>query len=191
MMTSTRAVALALAVSACALAGCGTRTPQPAPSPAPSTTPAPKTSSPSGVPIRIVTQGGNGQYTDIVQTVKGRKVYTIRALSSSSERSGPGNGIVTLEQPHVTFIDKTGTATIADAPKAHLTERDNNIVMTGGVRATTSSGSVMTCDVLTYNGKTQRLRGDGNVKLYGSNGVEMDGNHLDGDVRLQEVKITR
>ncbi|HTJ28096.1 MAG TPA: LPS export ABC transporter periplasmic protein LptC [Candidatus Limnocylindria bacterium] len=185
-MTPLRAVPLLLAA---ALAACGGRAPHASsPSPAPA---AAAPSTPTAVPIRIVTQGGHGQYTDIVQSVKGRKVYTIRALSSSSERTSAGSGIVTLEQPHVTFIDKSGAATIADAPKAHLTERDNNVVMTGGVHATTSTGSVMTCDVLTYNGKTERLRGDGNVHLYGPNGLEMDGNHLDGDVRLQEVKITQ
>lgn len=155
-----------------------------------SATPVP---APSGtaVPIRIVTQGGDGKYTNVVQTVRGRKVYTIRALSSEGEQTGSGNAVATLEQPHVTFVDKSGTATIADAPKAHLTERDKNIVMTGGVHATTSNGSVMTCDVLTYNGQTERLHGDGHCRIVGSNGVEMTGNHVDGDVRLQEVKITQ
>jgi hypothetical protein len=174
---------------AAALAACGGPShPQAASSPSP---PAAPPSTPAAVPIRIVTRGGDGQYTDIVQSVKGRRVYMIRALSSSSERTGAGSGIVMLEEPHVTFIDKTGAKTFADAPKAHLTERDNNVVMTGGVHARTSSGSVMTCDVLTYNGKTERLHGDGNVHLYGPNGLEMDGNHVDGDVRLQEVKITQ
>jgi LPS export ABC transporter protein LptC len=185
-VTALRAVLLGLATAT--LAACARHAPPPA-SPAPAHPAAPAT--PPSVPIRIETHGGNGQYTDIVQTVKGRKVYTIRALSSSSVRTGAGSGLVTLEQPHVTFIDKTGATTIADAPKAHLTERDNNVVMTGGVHATTSTGSVMTCDVLTYNGKTERLRGDGNVHLYGPNGLEMAGNHIDGDVRLQEVKITQ
>jgi LPS export ABC transporter protein LptC len=177
--------ALALAAFAAFLAGCGAKHP-----PSASATAAPKATG-TAIPIRIVTQGGDGRYTNIVQTVKGRKVYTIRALSSESEQTGAGNAVATLEQPHVTFVDKSGTATIADAPKAHVTGQDKNVVMTGGVHAMTSSGSVMTCDVLTYNGQTERLHGDGHCRLVGSNGVEMTGNHVDGDVRLQEVKITQ
>jgi LPS export ABC transporter protein LptC len=179
--------ALWLAAIVAALAGCGGQTKQTASG---AVTPAP-TASGTAIPIRIVTQGGDGRYTNIVQTVKGRKVYTIRALSSEGEQTGAGNSIATLEQPHVTFVDKSGTATIADAPKAHVTGQDKNIVMTGGVHAMTSSGSVMTCDVLTYNGQNERLHGDGHCRLVGSNGVEMTGNHIDGDVRLQEVKITQ
>lgn len=175
------------AALACLLAGCGGHGKQPA---AGSATAVP-TATGTAIPIRIVTQGGDGRYTNIVQTVKGRKVYTIRALSSEGEQTGAGNSVATLEQPHVTFVDKSGTATIADAPKAHITGQDKNVVMTGGVRATTSSGSVMTCDVLTYNGQTERLHGDGHCRLVGSNGVEMTGNHIDGDARLQEVKITQ
>jgi LPS export ABC transporter protein LptC len=178
---------LCLAVLAGVLAGCGSHAKQPASG---STTPTPRASG-TAIPIRIVTQGGDGRYTNIVQTVKGRRVYTIRALSSEGEQTGAGNSVATLEQPHVTFVDKSGTATIADAPKAHITGQDKNVVMTGGVHATTSNGSVMTCDVLTYNGQTERLHGDGHCRLVGPNGVEMTGNHIDGDARLQEVKITQ
>jgi LPS export ABC transporter protein LptC len=177
-------------------AGCA-HGPAPSASPAPATSgagpaaakPAPSASE-TAVPIRVVTQGGSGKYVTIVQSVRGRKVYTVRALSSVAQRGPSGDTVATLEQPHVTFVDRAGASTVADAPKAQVTERDKSVVMTGGVRATTSGGNVLTCDELTYNGSTERLRGEGHVKLSSPNGFELGGDHLAGDVRLQDVKIT-
>lgn len=160
----------------------------PATSPAPGATPAATGATP--VPIHVETRGGNGQYVTIVETVHGRKVYTIRALSGNMQRSGTNEATGELEQPHVTFHDKGGTTTIADAPKAHITERDKTVVMTGGVHAHTSGGSVLTCDALTYNGNTERFHGEGNVRLTAPNGLALGGQHLDGDVKLQDVNVT-
>ncbi len=179
--------ALGLAVSA--LFGCGHQAAGPASSPTASAVPAPSPSE-SELPIRVVTQGGKGRYVTIVQSVRGRKVYTIRALSSVGERSTSGDAVARLVQPHVIFVDRAGARTIADAPKAQVTERDKSVVMTGGVRATTSGGNVLTCDVLTYEGATETLRGEGHVRLASPNGLELGGDHLTGDVRLQNVKIT-
>ncbi len=147
---------------------------------------------PSGtpVPIRIETQGGAGQYVTIVQTLHGRKLYTIRALSTDVQSAGTNEGTGVLDQPHVTFVDRTGTSTIADAPKAHLIERDKTVVMTGGVHAHTSTGSVLTCDTLTYNGTSERFHGEGHVELASADGMHLSGQHLDGDTRLQEVVVS-
>lgn len=180
--------ALGLALAA-VLAGCGRPPAQPAASPGPTASPAPSASA-TALPLRVVTQGGSGKYVTIVQSVRGRKVYTVRALSSVAERSPSGQTVATLEQPHVTFVDRTGGTTVADAPKAQVTERDKSVVMTGGVRATTSQGNVLTCDQLTYSGSSERLRGEGHVRLVSPNGFELGGDHLAGDVRLQNVKIT-
>jgi LPS export ABC transporter protein LptC len=147
-------------------------------------------STPTTVPIHVETRGGNGQYVTIVESLHGRKVYTIRALSGVAQRYGTEQGRGELEQPHVTFVDKSGTTTIADAPKARVFERDKTVVMSGGVHAHTSSGSVLTCDTLTYNGRTERFRGEGNVQLSAPNGLQLGGQHLDGDVKLQDVRVT-
>lgn len=183
-------------VLAAGLAGCA-RGPAPSSSPAPvasSSPPAAASPGPSAsataLPLRVVTQGGSGKYVTIVQSVRGRKVYTVRALSSVAERSPSGQTVASLEQPHVTFVDRAGGTTVADAPKAQVTERDKSVVMTGGVRATTSQGNVLTCDQLTYSGSSERLRGEGHVRLVSPNGFELGGDHLAGDVRLQNVKIT-
>jgi LPS export ABC transporter protein LptC len=159
-------------------------------SPSPGRSPAAPGPSATQVPIRVETHGTNGQYIRIVETVHGRKAYTIRALSSVAERFGTNQATGTFEQPHVTFFDKTGKTTIADAPKAHIAERDKSVVMTGGVHAYTSDGSILTCDTLTYNGNTERFHGEGNVRLTARDGFHLDGQHLDGDVRLENVRVT-
>jgi hypothetical protein len=182
-----------------ALAGCGPRrAPAPSPGPphaaagaaSPAATAGAASPAATAVPIRIETRGGPGQYVTIVQTVRGRKLYTIRALATDVQRAGTDEGTGDLDQPHVTFVDRGGTATIADAPKAHLIERDKSVVMTGGVHARTSSGSVLTCDTLTYSGATERFHGEGHVELSSRDGLHLEGRHLDGDTRLQNVTVT-
>jgi len=160
-------------------------------SPAPALSAAPQpTASATTVPVHVETHGGRGQYVTIVETVRGRKVYTIRALSTVAERFGTNQATGVLEQPHITFVDKGGATTIADAPKATVAERDKSVVMTGGVHAHTSSGSVLTCDTLTYNARTERFHGEGHVRLAAPNGLQLSGDHLDGDVKLQDVRVT-
>jgi hypothetical protein len=165
----------------------------PASSPAPAAPAASSAASPSAspIPIHVETHSRNGEYVTIVETSHRRKVYTIRALSGEMQRSGTSEATGDLEQPHVTFIDKTGAKTIADAPKAHSSERDKSVVMTGGVHARTSAGILLTCDTLRYDANTERLHGAGNVQLHAPNGVDMAGDDIDGDVKLQDVKITR
>ena len=182
-------LAAALALLA---AGCAPHAPSgsaASPAPAGSSAPSPAPSA-TQVPIHVETHGGSGQYVKLVETLHGRKIYTILALSEDIQRNGTNEAIGQLEQPHITFVDKSGVTTIADAPKAHVTERDKTVVMTGGVHAHTSSGSVLSCDTLTYNANTERFRGEGNVRLTAPNGLALGGQHLDGDVKLQNVKVT-
>ena len=190
MTRSNAACALAAALL---LAGCAPRASGPPGGEARAASPAPSpSSSDAAVPLHIETQAGGGRYVTIVQTVPpGRKVYTIRALSSDASRSASGDAAAILAQPHVTFLDRSGRATIADAPKATVTERNKTVIMTGGVRATTSDGSVMTCDRLTYTGLGERLHGEGHVVLTSRDGITFGGSRLDGDVRLQTVRVTR
>lgn len=178
-----RAAGLLLAVLL-GLAGCGGRAEQRA---RPGST-APATTTP--VPIHVETRGDQGEYVRIVETVRGRKVYTILALSDEMVRGGTADAVGHLEQPHITFVDRNGVSTIADAPKAQISERDKSVTMTGGVHAHTSSGSVLSCDVLVYRSTTERFHGEGHVALTAPNGLVMDGRYLDGDVKLQDVNVT-
>ncbi|HTD36985.1 MAG TPA: LPS export ABC transporter periplasmic protein LptC [Candidatus Limnocylindrales bacterium] len=181
------AVLAALLAAGCARPGASGGTASPPPSAA--VRPSPGATA-TQVPIRVETRGENGQYVTIVETIRGRKVYTIRALSSVGERFGTNQATGVFDQPHITFLDKNGKTTIADAPKAHVTERNKTVVMTGGVHAHTSSGSTLTCDTLTYNGAAERFHGEGHVSLTAPDGFHLDGQHLDGDTKLENVSVT-
>jgi LPS export ABC transporter protein LptC len=188
-----RCVRLALGLALLVAAGCARQPAASPPSGSTAPSPARGAASPSAapIPIHVETHGRNGEYVTIVETSHRRKVYTIRALSGQMQRSGTNEATGDLEQPHVTFFDKGGAQTIADAPKAHSSERDKSVVMTGGVHARTSAGIVLTCDTLRYDARSERLHGSGNVALHAPNGVDMSGDDIDGDVKLQDVKITR
>jgi LPS export ABC transporter protein LptC len=190
-------------VVALALAGCTQPKPatqaSPAARPSPTSNPTPAlaasprsstTSTP--VPVYVSAAGRPNEPTVLTQTVHGRRVYTIRALAFKGDiGGGPQAGTATLEQPHVTFVDKSGTTTIADAPKATVTQRDKSVLMTGGVHATTSDGSNLTCDTLRYDGESEHFHGTGHVVLRGRSGLALSGNYLVGDVRLRDVEVTK
>jgi hypothetical protein len=62
--------------------------------------------------------------------------------------------------------------------------------MTGGVHARTADGAVLTCDTLRYDAGTERFRGEGHIVVTGPNGDQLGGDHLDGDVRLRDARVT-
>jgi len=182
-MRSERAAALAAFVLA---AGCAspaqTGTANPSPSVARAATPAP-------VPIHISGRGNATTPTVLTETKNNRRRFTVRALAVEGNLLGT-DGVAVFSQPHVTFVDKTGSITVADAPKATVKQRDNSIDMTGGVHARTADGGVLTSDDLRYDANRERLYGEGHVVLTGPNGLQLRGDHLDGDVRLHDVRVT-
>jgi len=180
-----RATALAIVL----LAGCASHAP--APAGAPTATPTPgAAASAKPVPIHIVTKSSGDRYATMTQRINGRTTYEIRALSSVADRPGAANAVATFEQPHITFHDRNGKTMIADAPKAKITQQDKSVLMSGGVHARTQDGNVLTCDQLRYDGKTEKIHGTGHVVLTGQNGVELAGDQLDADVRLNDIRIS-
>ena len=63
--------------------------------------------------------------------------------------------------------------------------------MTGGVRARSQDGNVLACDRLRYDGNTERIHGDGHVVMQTPAGLTLVGDELDGDARLQNVRVYR
>ena len=181
-MRTERAAALAAFVLA---AGCT------APAPTGTASPAPRavTATPEPVPIHVRGVGNARTPTVLTETKNNRRRITVRALTVEGNLIGT-DGVAVFAQPHVTFVDKTGAITIADAPKATVKQRDNSIDMTGGVHARTADGGVLTSDDLRYDANRERLYGEGHVVLTGPNGLQLRGDHLDGDVRLHDVRVT-
>ncbi|GAC1542990.1 MAG: hypothetical protein NVS2B17_22210 [Candidatus Velthaea sp.] len=168
-------------------AGCTPAKTGPAAAPAPSPAATP-TATP--VAIHIVTRSSGDRYATMTQRINGRVVYELRAVSSVADRTGTSSAVATFEQPHITFHDRNGKTMIADAPEAKVTQQDKSVVMSGGVHARTQDGNVLTCDRLRYDGRTEKVRGEGRVVLTGPNGVSLTGARIDGDLRLNNVRIT-
>jgi hypothetical protein len=175
-----------------ALAACGS--PSGSGAPASSPTPAPPPAVTTAEPVHIETNGDGGQYITVVQRVAGpakqtRIAYALRAASSQADIVGK-QSIATFVEPHVTFFDRQGKPLIADSPQAKITQQDKSVLMSGGVRAQTVDGSVLTCDTLRYDGRTAKLHGAGHVVLASPGGVTLSGNYLEGDVRLDDVRVS-
>jgi lipopolysaccharide assembly outer membrane protein LptD (OstA) len=170
---------LALLVTACAHPSA----PPEAPAPAPTATPLPL----------HVSGSGNGGYTTLSEMKHRRTIYIIRAASfvadSTAGHIATGSG--SFDQPHVTFVDRSGARTVADAPEAVLTSADKSVIMTGGVHARSQDGNVLSCDRLRYDGNSERIHGDGNVVLTTPQGLVLVGDEIDADARLQNVRVYR
>ena len=165
------------------------------PSPAPSRAPLPAPTS-TTEPVHIETNSTGDKYITVVQRVKNetgpgtRIAYQLRALASQADIVGT-KSVVTFEQPHITFHDRQGKKLIADSPQAKITQQDKSVLMSGGVHARAADGSILTCDTLRYDGRTEKLHGAGHVVLSGPGGFTLTGQYLVGDVRLDDVRVAQ
>jgi LPS export ABC transporter protein LptC len=161
----------------------------PSPSPAAS-------AGPTSEPVHIESNSNGDEYVTIVHRVnagtgKGTRIaYQLRALSNQADIVG-GETIATFAQPHITFYDRRGKTLIADSPQAKIQQQDKSVLMSGGVHARAEDGSVLTCDTLRYDGDTERLHGQGHVVLSGPSDLTLTGDDLDGDVRLDDVRVSQ
>jgi len=171
------------------LAGCAHSAPAPAPSPSPHHASPGATATP--VPVHVTSVGNGTAATILTEVKQGRTLYTVRASSfdadSAAEAGGAGNG--SFVDPEITFFARDGGRTVTDAPKAVLTGADKSVLMTGGVRARSQDGNVLHCDRLRYDGQTERVHGDGHVRLQTPSGLVLVGDTLDGDARLRNVLV--
>jgi Lipopolysaccharide-assembly, LptC-related len=163
-------------------------------SPSPGASPLGAKATPTPVPGRATQNSGGGKYVTLSESTldpgssQGRVLYDVIALKSVVTST-----FATLDRPHITFHERSGKVLVADAPEAKITRQDKSVLMTGGVHAKTQDGSLLTCDSLRYDGRTETLRGDGHVTLAspsGANNYMMTGDHIYGDVRWEHVQIT-
>jgi len=125
---------------------------RPPPPPAPAV--ALPTPAPTLVPLHVTSSGGAGQQTVLSEMKNNRTIYVVRARSfvadTASGQAASGSG--SFEAPQITFVDRSGAQTVADAPEAVLTGADKSVLMTGGVHARSQDGNVLSCDRLRYDG---------------------------------------
>ena len=177
------------AMAACAaivlLAACN---PQPENRHAADAAPSP---TPSGMPaLKITGKGAHGQPVRSFQQSGNRKLYSLVAQSESyTSHSSRIPSQTTFAQPTVTFYAKDGTTMTAHAPTASVAD-GKQMVLSGGVHATTSSGLTLACDQLTYDQSRGVLHGTGNVRITGRQGGQeqvLTGNSFTSDVKLTKM----
>ncbi|MBV8117512.1 MAG: LPS export ABC transporter periplasmic protein LptC [Candidatus Eremiobacteraeota bacterium] len=163
----------------------------PQPEHAPRASAAP-TQAPTGVPpLRITGRSSARAPVRIVEQNASRRLYTLIARSYVSRSSGSA-AQATFQDADVTFFAQDGTTLRALSPAAAVDERRRTVVMTGGVHATSSNGSTLTCDTLTYDRDTGLIYGDGNVRMTGRQGTTqqvLTGNSFTSNVTLTEMKM--
>lgn len=173
------AFGVALAAATLGAWGCSPKPPAqtPAPSaaptlsaPVPPSGPASPTQSPSpseaAQPITAISRGtGNQPARYTVRNPQGKIVYDVRSIKVVYNRAGDGTSQATFTKPDVIFHDRSGHTMIAKAPEAVAHDKDKSVTMSGGVRAKTDDGKILTCDTLTYDAKNEQIHGAGNVVL--------------------------
>lgn len=175
-----------LAAAACAfsLASCN---PQPARTAA---SPSPSSSGAALPPLNVTGSGTRGHPAYIAAQNGNRKVYQVLADSYTSH-SVQSAAEATFNMPTVTFYAKDGTKMTARSPTAAV-RGGKEVVLSGGVRAVTSTGLTLTCDELTYDQKTEMLHGRGRVRITGMQGGAqqvLTGNQFTSDVKLTDMVI--
>jgi LPS export ABC transporter protein LptC len=174
-----------LIAAAALLAACN-----PQPQHAPNQTP---TASASALPpLQITGRGNSRQPVRVVgQRPGGRKAYELIARSYVS-RSVENVTQATFQDTDVTFYDKDGTSLRARAPQAQLDDRRKQVILSGGVHATTSTGLTLVCDQLVYDDASGLLHGTGGVRITGMQGGQqqvLTGNAFTSDVKLTQMTM--
>ena len=157
-------------------------------SPAPSSPPTARAS--AGLPpLHISGRGSKRQPVSIEQREGSRLLYRLIADSYES-RSSRAAAQATFFATHVTFYDPKGGTLDARAPQTFVDEQRKQVTMSGGVRAQSSSGLTLVCDVLVYDRAAGRVRGSGNVVIVGNqkgSQTTAHGNQFDSDITLTQM----
>ncbi len=170
-----------LALAGAFLSACNPQ-PQKHPAAAPSATP------PGVPPLKITGHGTARSPVRTVEQTGNRKLYELLARSFVSH-SAHNVAQATFQAATVTFYDKDGTSLTAQAPQAAVDERTKKVVLSGGVRAHTSTGATLTCDRLMFDRSTGLLNGDGNVRMT----AQQNGSRevLTGNTFTSDINLTR
>lgn len=160
-------------------AACAPKAPPAHPSPSPSPTVAATTATPSATAaanasqtgasqasIRVRSRGTRGAPAQYIErNPAGQIVYDVRSPTAVYNKAPDGTGIADFTQPHVIFHASSGRTVVADSPKAVAHDKDKSVEMSGGVRAKTDDGKILTCATLTYDVLHQQIRCEGDVVL--------------------------
>jgi LPS export ABC transporter protein LptC len=186
MTVAVRAGALALCVL---ISGCSSK---------PSAPQQPRLGSPSSVAtatatplaLRVTSNGSGRGRVVLTERRRGRIVYVLHADANVSDRFAAGTGHSVFTRPHIVFYQEGGKTLTADSPTATVEEQSKTVLMSGGVRAHTQDGIVLTSDELQYDDKNEMIHGRGHVVVTTPRGERLNGDTLDADVQLNHVRVS-
>lgn len=146
---------------------------------------------PSALSLHIQGRGNAHREVVIIEQEKNRTIYQLRAKTYESTVGAQGAGFKgRFRHAHVTFFERNGTTLAAEAPTALVDKSSQRVTLEGGVRAQTSAGIRLTCDILTYERSSGRIRGEGNVRIrQPSAGYDVSGGNFESDVELNNVRM--
>lgn len=142
-------------------------------------------------PLRIKGNGTARNPVRIVAAQGNRRLYELLA-NSEEARSSSAIAQATFHVARVTFYDRGGSTLRATAPIAFLDDRHQQVILDGGVHATTSAGLSLLCNRLTYNRGSGTIHGEGNVVITGmQSGTQttLTGSSFDSDVNLASMRM--
>jgi LPS export ABC transporter protein LptC len=178
-----RARALVLFAALLALAACAPEAVkrESAATPTPGASPAAGPTTPA---VHVVGEADEGRLAHI--TVESHKRLAYEIFSTKTEATQT-TGVAAFANARVLFHDPKGGVLDARAPNALANQTTKTVRMKGGVHAQTHSGSVLTCDILTYNADTERLHAIGHVVLTSASGSRVTSDEATSDLRLEQV----
>lgn len=138
------------------------------------------------LPLQITGHGKAGQPVRFIGQDRNRKLYEMQAKSFVGVRGSATQA--NIHTAHVIFYDRNGTTLTADSPLAVVDEKSKQVTMSGGVHAKTSTGITLICEVLVYDHSTDRVHGQGNVKIT-KQGYTLTGSTIDSDLSLSQVHM--
>jgi len=175
---------LAALFTSAVLAACNPRAPSEAvgqPTPNPEATP-------TGISLKISGNGNAASPVRFVEQKGNRKFYQLLVKSFQSV-GAVGSARVTGNDAQVSFFGKDGSTLYAQAPRAIVDQRTNQVTLEGGVVAHNSAGVTLSCDTLTYDRGTELIHGLGHVVIANKNGFRGTGNRFDSDVSLTNTTM--
>ncbi|TAM60960.1 LPS export ABC transporter periplasmic protein LptC [bacterium] len=136
-------------------------------------------------PLRV-TAHGSAKVPVVIESYRtnGSKRYRLEAHSALYDNA---HRRASFHNAHVVFYRGARTLTV-DAPSALLDHASQTVTMDGGVRAVSDDGIVLTCRRMVYHSESDRVSGDGDVRMRSGNDV-LTGGHLESDLRLEQVTV--
>jgi len=150
----------------------------------PSPTPVP---GPTSAHYMFHGQGSASEPVKVQDTVHGKPIYVLKASDvfySTSSNKGR------FLNDRIYFYNGNAVRLTLAAPVASVDRVTYDFELDGGVKARSSLGVTLSCDVMRYNGKTQLLTALGHVRAVDSQGDVVTGDKAVADLDLQQIHMT-